>query len=73
MARSKEVWLGYLRGQTADGAEAMVRVSKIGRDFRIGYGDRSHLCHPSVRNIEAAKRETFLVFHVRASEFLPHS
>lgn len=69
MARSKEQRLGYLRGETSDGAEAVVSVSKIGRDYRIGYGHRDHLCHPSVRSIEAVKREALLVYHVRNAVF----
>lgn len=71
MARAKEQRLGYLRGETGDGSSAVVSVSKRGRDYRIGFGDRDHLCHPSVRSIEAVKREALLVFHVRNTVFDP--
>jgi hypothetical protein len=69
MARAKEQRVGYLPGETPDGVEAIVSVSKIGRDYRIGYGHGSHLCHPSVRNIEGVKREALLVFDVRNTVF----
>jgi hypothetical protein len=71
MARAKARRLGYLRGETADGAPVVVSISKAGRDYRIGCGDRDHLCHPSVRSIEAVKREALLVFHVRNASYEP--
>lgn len=71
MARPMEQRLGYLRGDTADGTAAVVSVSKIGYDYRIGYGNRDHLCHPSVRDIEGVKREALLVFHVQNMIFEP--
>lgn len=48
-----------------DGTEAVVSVSKIGRDYRIGCGFKDHLCHPSVRDIEGVRREALLAFDVR--------
>lgn len=69
MARRKEQRIGYLRGRAGDGTEAVVSVSKIGRDYRIGYGFKDHLCHPSVRGVESVKREAFLVFGVREAVF----
>ena len=69
MARRKEQRIGYLRGKIRDDTEAVVSVSKIGRDYRIGYGLKDHLCHPSVRGIESVKREAFLVFGVRDAVF----
>jgi len=71
VARSKEQRLGYLRGEATDGTKAVVSVSKTGRDYRIGYGHKDHLCHPSVRDIEGVNREALLVFHVRNSVFEP--
>ncbi len=71
MARPREQRLGYLRGSTMDGVEVVVSVAKIGRDYKVGFADRHHLCHPSVRSIEAVKREVFLVFGIRASAFDP--
>lgn len=71
MARPKEVRLGYLRGELADGNVAIVTVSKIGRDYRISYGNGRHLCHPSVRGIEDVKREAMLVYDVRNAVFDP--
>ncbi|WP_156941439.1 hypothetical protein [Mesorhizobium sp. LNJC405B00] len=65
MARSKEKRIGYLRGKMPDGTEAVVSVSKIGRDYRIGCGLKDHLCHPSVRDIEGVRREALLAFDVR--------
>ncbi len=49
----------------SDGTDAVVSVSKIGRDYRIGCGFKDHLCHPSVRDIEGVRREALLVFDVR--------
>ena len=71
MVRAKEQRLGYLRGETGDGVAAVVSVLKRGRDYRIGFGDRDHFCHPSVRSIETVKREALLVFHVRDAVFEP--
>lgn len=71
MVRSREQRLGYLRGNAADGTAAVVSVSKIGRDYQIGYGNRDHLCHPSVRDIEGVKREALLVFHIQNPVFEP--
>lgn len=65
MARSDEKRVGYLRGKTLDGREAVVSVSKIGRDYRISYGFKDRLCHPSVRDIEGVRHEALLVFDVR--------
>lgn len=47
-----------------DGTEAVVSVSKIGRDYRIGYGFKDHLYPPSVRDIEGVRCEALLVFDV---------
>jgi hypothetical protein len=69
LARSKEKRIGYLRGKTSDGTEAVVSVSKIGRDYRIGCGFKDHLCHPSVRDIEGVRREALLVFDVRDASY----
>lgn len=71
MTDQKKQLVGYLRGQLADGSEAIVRVSKIGKDYRIGHDFKEHLCHPSIRNIESVKRELFLVFNVRNAVFEP--
>lgn len=70
MARSKELRLGVLVGENTAGGEAIVTVSKVGRDYRIRYAGKDHLCHPSVRGIEAVKREALLVFGVRNPEFV---
>jgi hypothetical protein len=65
LARSKEKRIGYLNGKTFDGTDAVISVSKIGRDYRIGCGSKDHLCHPSVRDLEGVRREALLVFGVR--------
>src|SRR3546814_18811272 len=64
MARPKERRLGSLRVETKDGATAVLSISKEGRDFRIAYGHQTHLCHPSVSDINAVKRAALLVYHV---------
>lgn len=71
LARSKEKRIGYLQGKAADGSDAVVSVSKVGRDYRIGCGFKDHLCHPSVRDIDGVKREALLVFHVRDAVYQP--
>jgi hypothetical protein len=71
MARPKGQRIGYLRGEAADGTAATVSISKVGRDYRIGYGNQDHLCHPSVRDIDGVKREALLVFCVKNSVFEP--
>lgn len=69
MACSNEKRVGYLRGKTSDGNEAVVGVSKIGRHYRISYGFKDRLCHPSVRDIEAVRREALLVFDIRDATY----
>ena len=69
MARSKEKQIGYLRGKISDGTEAVVSVSKIGRDYRIGCGFKDHLCHPAVQYIDGVRREALLVFDIRDAIF----
>jgi hypothetical protein len=71
MGRSKEQRLGVLVGENFGGGEAIVTVSKIGRDYRIRYAGKDHFCHPSVRDMEGVKRETLLVFQVRDGTFVP--
>ena len=70
MGSSKEKRLGVLIGENGAGGEAIVTVSKVGRDYRIRYAGEDHLCHPSVRGIETAKREALLVFGVRNAVFV---
>lgn len=71
MARSKEKRIGYLRGKLSDGSEAVISVSKVGRDYRIGCGLKDHLCHPSVHDIQSVKREALLVFNVHDAVYDP--
>jgi hypothetical protein len=71
MARSKEKRIGYLRGTMPDGSEAVISVSNVGRDYRIGCGFKDHLCHPSVRDIDGVKREALLVFDLRNAVYEP--
>ena len=40
-------------------------------DHADRWAGRDHLCHPSVRGIEAVKREALLVFNVRNAQFVP--
>ena len=71
MARRRMERLGHWRGVADDGSDALVSVSKSGRSFSIGYKDRDHLCHPSVRTVKDTGREAMLVFHVRTEGFEP--
>jgi len=72
MARANERLIGKLYSDDLEVPD-VVWVYKAGRDYRITHGSSSHLCHPSVRDIEAVKRESFLVFHVKARMFEPYS
>ncbi len=67
----REPLLGYLRGTYANGSPALVSVYKAGRGYRLSGVGSDHLCHPSVRNIEAVKREAFHVYGVDIAEFDP--
>lgn len=67
MARSKKKLLGHWLIE--DGSK--VWVYKEGRDHWISYGDREHLCHPSIRSLQDTRRETVIVFHVKPTEFHP--
>jgi hypothetical protein len=70
MPRVKEQRLGVLVGQSSSGAEAIVTVSKVGKDFRIRWAGREHRCPSSVRDIDAVKHETLLTFQVRNVTFV---
>lgn len=67
---SKEPLLGYLIG-TGDDVGARVAVHKAGRTYRLSYGGRKHLCHPSITSVELCKREAFHVFLVHTEGFEP--
>lgn len=71
MARGSRRLLGHLRGTDHAGAAALVTVSKAGREYWISHDGHSHLCHPSVRDIEGVKREAVLVFSVTKAAFEP--
>ncbi len=71
MASGRFQIVGYLRGVDADGSSTTVTVTKKGREYRIGHGFNDHLCHPSIRDIEAVKRETFLVYRIKDTVFEP--
>ena len=66
----KEPLLGFLHG-TGDHEGERVAVYKAGRTYRLSYGDRRHLCHPSVTSIQKAKAETYVVFLVKVDAFTP--
>jgi NAD(P)H-hydrate repair Nnr-like enzyme with NAD(P)H-hydrate epimerase domain len=70
MARIKERQVGVLVGEGASGGEAIVTVRKVGRDYRIRWAGKDHLCHPSVRDMDDVKREALLVFSVRNAVFV---
>ena len=63
-----EPLIGYFTG-TYNEAPARISVYKAGRTYRLWYGDRKHLGHPSVKTIEDAKREAFLVFSVKVESY----
>jgi hypothetical protein len=65
----KERLIGYLRGEYANGLSTVISVYKAGAGYRLGGPGRPHLCHPSVRSIEAVKREAFHVYDLRNAEF----
>lgn len=65
-----EPLIGHFTG-TLNDAPARVAVYKAGRTYRLSYGSEKHLCHPSVRSIDAAKREARLVFSVKVDEYEP--
>lgn len=67
----REPLLGYLRGEYANGSPAIVSVYKAGRTYRLDGPGRPHLCHPSVRGIEAVRREAFHVYGIDNSRFEP--
>jgi len=67
----KEPLIGYLRGEYANGAEALISVYKAGRTYRLSGPGAPHLCHPSIRDIEEVKREAFHVYGVWRSVFEP--
>ena len=69
LARSREQRIGYLRGSYGEDQPGTLFVSKIGRDFRLSDGSKTHLCHPSVRDIDGVKREAMLVFHLNEAVF----
>lgn len=60
MARSRKQLIGKFRNEEGD----VVWVYKGGRDFWISYKGEERICHPSVRSVDEASREAFLVFHV---------
>jgi hypothetical protein len=70
MARTKERRLGVLVAEGSAGGEAIVTVCKVGRDYRIRWAGKDHLCHPSVRDMDGVKREALLVFNVRNAVFV---
>ena len=70
MGSSREMRLGVFIGDNGAGGEAIVTVAKVGREYRIRYAGKDHLCHPSVRGIDTAKREALLVFGVRNAVFV---
>lgn len=45
-------------------------VCKVGRDYRILWAGKDHLCRPSVRDMDGVKREALLVFNVRNAVFV---
>jgi hypothetical protein len=65
MARTKRQLLGRLRNEE----DEVVWVYKAGRSYQISHQGREHLCHPSVRSLEGARREAMLVFHVKVPLF----
>lgn len=68
MVSAREQSLGTYRGTVADDQPVLISISKKGGSFYISDGQRRHLCHPSVRDLEGAKREAALVFQVRNLE-----
>ena len=66
----REPLLGYLRGEYPNGAPAIISVYKAGRTYRLD-STGGHLCHPSIRDIEAVKREAFHVYGIDNSHFDP--
>lgn len=64
MTRSQEKHWFHAYAEGPDGARHF-SASKQGRSIYIQEaGGKRHLCHPMVRDIESAKREIVLVFHV---------
>lgn len=65
MARTKRQLIG--KWLTEDGDT--VWVYKTGRSFWISHGLDERICHPSIRSIEATKKEVFTIFHVKVVSF----
>lgn len=69
MPRSEPL-IGHFIGRAND-APIRIAVYKAGRTYRLTHGSEKHLCHPSVRNIDAAMREALLVFNVKVDDYVP--
>lgn|GEM_PF-6296290 len=69
MARERARLIGKLYCDPLAEDSAIIWVYEKGRYFEIRYGEKSHLCHAIVKDIEHVKQEAFLVFHVKAELF----
>lgn len=68
MSSSKRELIFVAEGEDGDGRKAKYSVYKSGRSFYIrGPNSYEHLCHPSVTNHEAIKKEILLVFHTQVT------
>lgn len=63
--------VGYLRGERANGTNALVCVYRDGPDFRLSDAEGSITCLPSVVDIESVKREATRVYRIWRWVFEP--
>lgn len=68
MSKPKRELLFIAEGESSDGSPKSHWVYKAGRSFYVsGPNFTEHLCHPSVTNHEAIKREIFLVYQTKVT------